>query len=290
MNKAFMEELGLTVAEGGGTTEATLPITNGKAVNPLTNEIIDTVLFSVTGDRLVYLGPPVLVGGQPISLAYLPKGTKLENTVVQTFKDHVFQLERRSKELSSIGVAPSVDSDTLTLSAELEREGLKVQIQANRAGQFRVAKAWDRGSELELGDQTTPFELSEFREKNALIDFVFSIFSEVGAPPPPVPSKSSPSGLRISNGAIPFVELLTVFGEASLPARSPMEMVCELKVRGEILRFAAARVQDRTFRDLLAGPKGKIWADRFDLDDFPGVREQVAKALGVPLDDVEVIS
>ncbi len=289
MDRAFLEELGLTVAEGGGTTEATLSLKGGKAVNPLTKAVIDEVLFSVTGDRLVYLGPPALVGGQPISLAYLPKGAKLENTVVQTFKDHLFQLERRSKELSSIGVPPSVDEETLTLSAELERDGLKVQISANRAGQFRVSKAWDHGGELNVGTETAPFELSEFREKGALLDFVFSIFSDVGAPPPPPPQKSTESGLRIAAGTIPFVELLTVFGEASLPTRSPMEMVCELKVRGEILRFAAARVQGRTFRGLLAGPKGKIWADRFELDDFPGVREQVAKATGVPIDEVEVI-
>ena len=45
----------------------------------------------------------------------------------------------------------------------------------------------------------------------------------------------------------------------------------ELEVDGERYRFAAARVAGRTFRGLLAGPTGKVWADRFELEDFPGV-------------------
>jgi hypothetical protein len=48
-------------------------------------------------------------------------------------------------------------------------------------------------------------------------------------------------------------------------------------------------VQGRTFRGLLAGAKGKVWADRFELDTFPGIRALVADVMKVKLDDVQVI-
>jgi len=88
--------------------------------------------------------------------------------------------------------------------------------------------------------------------------------------------------------AIPFKELFSAFGDASLPPRSTLEILVDLKIAGKKLRFVAARVQGRTFRGLLAGPRGKVWADRFELDDFPGVKAFVAEILGIEPDDVEV--
>ena len=41
---------------------------------------------------------------------------------------------------------------------------------------------------------------------------------------------------------------------------------------------------------LLAGPSGKIWSDRFELDEFPGIRGFIAALMEVPFDDVEVLS
>ena len=37
-------------------------------------------------------------------------------------------------------------------------------------------------------------------------------------------------------------------------------------------------------------PSGKVWADRFELDEFPGVAALVAKVLGVPVAGVEIQS
>jgi hypothetical protein len=83
-------------------------------------------------------------------------------------------------------------------------------------------------------------------------------------------------------------EVFAAFGDAVLAPMSALELVADLQVGNERLRFAAARVQGRVFRGLLAGPSGKIWAERFELDDFPGVRALVAELLQVPLEDVEV--
>jgi hypothetical protein len=64
-----------------------------------------------------------------------------------------------------------------------------------------------------------------------------------------------------------------------------------LEAGGQAYRFAAARVAGRTFRGLLAGASGKLWAERFDLDDnFPGPRQLLAGLLGLPEDQVKVVA
>ena len=79
-----------------------------------------------------------------------------------------------------------------------------------------------------------------------------------------------------------FRELFDAFGDALLPPRSPLEVVADIRVGTQQLRFAAARVQGRTFRGMLAGPSGKIWADRFELEDFPGLKGFISELMGVP--------
>lgn len=61
--------------------------------------------------------------------------------------------------------------------------------------------------------------------------------------------------------------------------------------RGVGVRFAAARVQGRTFRGLLAGPSGKLWAGRFDSwTASPEFVVLVAQVLKVSSDEVEVLA
>ena len=91
--------------------------------------------------------------------------------------------------------------------------------------------------------------------------------------------------------AIPLKDLFAAFGaEGSLPPTSTFEVLAELKVGAERYRFAAARVTGRTFRGLLAGPRGKVWSDRFELEDFKGITALVARVTGVPIDQIEVVS
>ena len=141
------------------------------------------------------------------------------------------------------------------------------------------------------------FELSEFFDKRALEDFLFALFSDVVATPEEQPEPvgsatitSSPSLLVAASSAqaLSFRELFDAFGDAKLPPRSPLEVVADVNVKGQRLRFAAARVQGSTFRGMLAGPTGKIWADRFELDEFPGIKGFISELMGVPYDDVEV--
>ncbi len=296
MDRAFLEQLGLDVSEADGVVEAELVLTSGQALNPLTRKVIDRVSFTIMGDRLLYVGPSEFIGAQPINLAYLSPSSRLEDLIVQTLNEHLFQLERRSNELTALGLSPRVDPGTLQLTADVEKRPLKFTIGASRTGQFRIVRTLNDGIELTNAGQNV-FELSEFFDKRALEDFLFALFSDVVAEPEeqeqPAGSAtitSSPSGIvaASSSQSVAFRELFDAFGDALLPPRSPLEVVADVRIGAQHLRFAAARVQGRTFRGMLAGPTGKIWADRFELDDFPGIKGFISELMGVPYDDVEV--
>ena len=77
--------------------------------------------------------------------------------------------------------------------------------------------------------------------------------------------------------------------QALVPPRSSLEVLVQLTVNGEPYRFAAVRQAGRTFRGLLAGAKGKVWSERFELDDFPGVVRLVAGLLQVPPEAVKAV-
>jgi hypothetical protein len=287
MDRAFLEGLGLTVSDVDGVVEAELELNSGLALNPLTRKAIESISFTVLGDRLLYVGPPEFVGAQPINLAFLSGGSRLEDLVIQTLNDHLYQLERRSSELAALGVSPKVDPATLQLGAELERGPFRFSLGASRTGQFRVVRCLHNGQELTISSPTV-FELSEFRDRAALEDFLYAMFGDIaGSPsPPPRPKEEPPPELDVS---LSMKSLFEAFGDAMVPPRSVMEFFCELKVGDETVRFAAARLQGRSFRGLLAGSAGKIWAERFELDEFPGIRALVSELMGVPIEQIEVV-
>ncbi len=301
MDRAFLEQLGLDVAESDGVVEAELVLNGGQAINPLSRKVIERVSFTVMGDRLLYVGPSEFVGSQPINVAYLSPGSRLEDLVVQTLNDHLYQLERRSNELTSLGISPRVDPASLQLTADLERPPLKFTIGASRTGQFRIVRTLNGDIELTNATQNV-FELSEFFDRRALEDFLFALFSDVVVETVSSPSSSNAEGPATitssptmiaqapNDSSLPFKELFAAFGDCLVPPRSPMEVVADVRVGEQNLRFAAARVQGKTFRGLLAGPTGKIWADRFELDEFPGIRGFVSDLMAVPFDEVEVTS
>lgn len=297
MDRAFLEQLGLDVTEDDGVVEAELQLTSASAINPLTRKVIDRVTFTVMGDRLLYVSPPEFVGAQPINVAFLTQATRLEDLVTQTLSDHLFQLERRSNELTRLGISPKVDPQTLQLSAELERPPLKFLLGMSRAGQFRIVRTLNDGAELSAGGSSQVFELSEFLDRRALEDFLFALFADVVQAPPapkhptPVPpSFSSPSVIAGQEPGLSFQRLAAAFGDAHLPSRAALDLVADLSINGELHRFAASRVQGQEFRGLLAGPSGKVWAGRFELIVFPGIRPFVADLLQVPIEAVEVVT
>jgi hypothetical protein len=83
--------------------------------------------------------------------------------------------------------------------------------------------------------------------------------------------------------ALTLATLSRVFGEDSILAPNAMvELVQEFVYGNTRYRFVAAREMGTRFKGRLIGPSGDVWADKFDLLDFPGARKVVALALGAP--------
>lgn len=279
MSAAALEQLGLQVHEAEGLAEAELQLFGAQIVNPLSSAITSRVRFQVVGEALVVIEPPELVGLPALQISQLSSAKALEGVLATQFNDLLTHLSRRSSELAALGLAPKVDKRTLELTTELEVKPYRFTLECDRSGQFRVTRAVRDGAEV-----TPPgglgFELSEFREKQALAAYLMALFGET------MSTEAAPAPRNVH-----FGEVLKAFSpHAQVPPRSSLEVLIELKVGDDAYRFAAARVSGRTFRGLLAGQGGnKLWADRFELDDFPGVEALVARVLDVPMELVEVV-
>lgn len=296
MDRAFLEGLGLSVRDADGVLEAELELLSGQAVNPLTRTVIERVTFTVLGDRLIAIDPAELVGSAPILIPHLTGAHAIEDLVVKSVHDSLLQAQRRSKELASLGISPRTDPRTLLCAADLQVGDYRFTIGNDRQGNFRVVLATHKGADLTTSG-FQPFELSEFREKAALEAYLAALYGETparsGLPPPaaaalagqPAPGASEP----VDEVSIPTGELVAAFGtNAVVPARCQLEIVLDLKIGGDRYRFVAARVQGKTFRGMLAGSAGKVWAERFELDTFPGVKALVSEVLKVEPGLIEV--
>lgn len=276
METSRLEKLGLAVEERAAGLMATLDLTS-VLVNPVTKQAVEQVTFQVVGERLVPSEPPEVVGLPPIHISSLEDAAEVEALLADAFNEAMFHLQRRSSELQVLGLSPVVDPETLELSAELTEGPVTYTLRADRQGHFRVARAV-KGSEELSGGGAEGFELSEFRERAALAGYLGALYGEATRAPAPLA------------GLVRFSELVEAFGpHAVVPPSSGVELLAMLEVEGRPYRFAAARVAGRTFRGLLAGGQGKVWAGRFDLKDFPGIVRLVAKLLGVPPEAVKLV-
>lgn len=302
MNRSFLEDLGLSVKDADGVIEAELELTSNLAMNPLTRQFISKAQFTVVGDRLITIYPAELVGMPPINLSHVSKGAALEDIIVKSLNDAMLHVQRRSEQLTALGLSPRVDPASLQLSAEVKLDPWHFTIGTDRLGNFRVTRAMNAGVEMTT-TSAHGFELSEFRERGALEAYLVAMFGDGRAAPSiatPRPRTSRAASdvetEPVSSAAPPpdvplyFKDLVAAFGPgAAVPGRSAVEVLIELKVGEDQFRFAAARISGRTFRGLLAGANGKLWADRFELNDFPGIKPLLARLLGVPESRVEVL-
>lgn len=280
MDTARLEALGLQVREDAAGIEAVLDLESSPLVNPVTKAFIAEVTFQVMGDRLIPISPAAVVGLAPILVGALSDVADIEALLSDAFNEHIFHVQRRSAELQVLGLTPRVDSETLELSTEVMEGDLSVLLAADRLGNFRIARAQREQADVAGGAGHT-LELSEFRERAALTGYLAALLGEPASRPQPPPPGA---------GLVRFSDIVEKFGAESLvPPRSSLELLAQLQVEGRPYRFAAARVAGRTFRGLLAGAQGKVWAGRFELDEFPGIVRMVAALLKVRPEAVRLV-
>lgn len=282
MDASSLEGLGFSVRESVAGLEASLDLVSGAVLNPLSRRFVTEVTFAVVGDRLIPTAPSELVGLAPIAVSALSKASDAEQLLGDSFNEHVFQLQRRSAELQALGVEPRTHPETLDLTASVDVGPYTVQLVSDKRGNFRIGQV-TRDGQPEPGHDDHPIELSEFRERAALVGYLRALLGV----DEPSPAKAPQAAAAVAEPLVRFQDVLSLFGPgAALPPRSAMEILVEAEVKGVRYRFAAARVSGRTFRGLLAGPTGKLWAERFELETFAGVATLIASTLGVTVEEV----
>lgn len=298
MNASFLQKIGLQVEDEEGTTASFEPAS--ALINPVSRQMISKVTFTVVGDRLIAIDPSSLVGSPPIALTRVERAADLEEQLSAALNETILLVQRRSADLTSLGITSRVDPETLTLTADIESPPYKFLLQSDKRGTMRLMSATKDGAAANV-PEAAGFDVSEFRERAALITYLRALLGDTPAaevmevsiedsPPAAAPAPETPSPAPEPVLTIGFGELADAFGRgAQLPATTPLEILVEMKVGEEKLRFAAARIAGRTFRGLLAGSKGKIWAGRFEIDEFPGVLALVAEHMKVPMDEVRVV-
>ena len=263
MEAERLARLGLTVQEGAAGPEVVLPLQRS-VVNPLTRKAMPTVTLALAEELLIPVDPPELVGLPPLAVDSVTEAPELEERLLAGFDAHVAQLQSMASTLEALGLSACVEPGSLEVRAEAEVGGLRILLGGDKQGRFRI-KEVRRAGLLLRSEVGAPFLPGQFADSAA---FQAHLSSMVGEPP-----------LRTGVG---YGELAERFGPAArLPPTSNLELVCDFEVRGERYRFVAARVRHRTFRGLLAGPDGKKWAEHFQLEDFAGVADVAARALGV---------
>ena len=275
---ARLSGLGLAVSESETGMVAELSLGEAALLHPVSGASLNQVSFAVDGGRLIAVAPPPLTGVGAITWSDLESAEALADIVRERFGRQLAILGAGAGALDALGIASEVDPDQLSLSAKVQHEAWTFVVQADSEGRFRLMRALKDRSPVHL-EQETRFELSAFSDRATLGHYLMGLVE--GSADVVAPTK--PQLLRQGM-------LLQAFGaEALIPPGSPVELLVELAVEGRRYRFAAGRVRGRTFRGLLAGREGKLWAERFELDAFPGVAALCAGVLGVSEDAVQVI-
>lgn len=279
-------DLGFSVSSSGDEVDLVADLLSPIA-NPISRRFIERATFRLREGRLVPLEPAELAGLPPIAVAEVQRLSDFEARLQASLDDAVLRLQRRAAELMSLGLQPRVDARSLQLSTDVAAHGFEARIAADKQGHFQVVHARRGNNELPVPAKSG-FELSEFRDLHALATFLEALVTEQDAAR--VDGRVAGAAQPVPAGALALEDLASRFGgRAVVPVRTPVEIVVDLLVGEEVYRFAASRVMGRTFRGLLAGPRGKIWADRFELDAFPGVVPLAAAELEVSESDVKVV-
>lgn len=274
---AALQGLGLDARETDAGLRVELPLGAGALLHPVSGGALDHVSFAVDAGALIPVAPPALCGLGSIALANLTDAEALADEVRERFGRQLSQLGQLAGQLDALGLVGEVDPDTLMLSARVLAPPYTFVLQADREGRLRISRALRDDAPVRL-QQDAVFELDGFGDRATLGHYLVGLVDGGGA--------EAPSRVPL----VRYGELAQAFGAAALvPPSTPLEILVELSVEGKRYRFAAGRVMGRTFRGLLAGRRGKLWAERFELDDFPGVAALAADVLGVPLDAVTIL-
>jgi len=258
---------------------------SGRVVHPATGQPIARARFVVDGhDHLSFLDPPLAALGS-VSFYEHARTDAFEQAVAASLARRSAALQDVAARFRALRLETGVDPDRLAARAVVKTATHAFELLGGPEG-VRVARvAAVGGKPFEVSADFPPLELSTFETRTDLEVYLTGAagrMSPAAAARPPAAAKGAAlEATPAPRNALTLAGLAQVFGQDAVLAPNAMvELIQEFQHGGTRYRFVAAREMGTRFRGRLIGPGGDVWADRFELADFPGTRKVVALALG----------
>jgi hypothetical protein len=286
-----LSALGVPVRLGADreTLEGDLGFT-GRVVHPGTGQPIPRARFTVVGhDQLRFSDPPLTALGT-VNFYEHERLQALEGAIAQALLVRGQALQDLAIRMRALRLEANLDAERLAVRAVVKTATHAFELLGAPEG-VRVSRVAPVGGRpFEVAPGFPPLSLEEFASAT---DVEVWLASQVGrmqaAPPAPAaPTAAAPAAGRLQatpppRNALTLAALAQVFGaDAVLAPNAMVELVQEFEHGGTRYRFVASREMGTRFRGRLIGPAGDVWADRFELANFPGTRKVVALALRAP--------
>jgi hypothetical protein len=283
-----LSALGVPVRLGGDreTLEGELAFA-GRVAHPATGQAIPRARFVVVGhDQLRFADPPLAALG-PLGFYDHERTVQLEAAVAAALAQRLAALQDVAARMRALRLEATLDPDRLAMRAVVKATTHAFELFGTPDG-VRVARVAPVGGRpFEVAPEFPSLDLVALGSSTDLELFLCGHVPAMQAAPrsTPAPSPAGAGGAVVATppprNALTLAVLSEVFGQDAMLAPNAMvELVQEFEHGGTRYRFVAARDVGTRFRGRLIGPSGDVWADRFELQDFPGTGKVVALALG----------
>ncbi len=265
--------------------------------NPVSGAPLTRARFVVSGhDHLRFLDPPLAALG-PVLFYDAERTGALEARVGELLTRRAAVLHDLAARLRALRMEAVLEPERLLVRTVVKSAAHAFELLAGPEG-VRVSRVAPVGGKpFEVSPRFPALTLEHHATLADLELFLDARVGEMRAPPPAVQAGSTAAGqprprasarLEVApppRNAVTLEGLERAFGTGCAVApNAPLEIFQDLQCDGTRYRFVATREAGTTFKGRLIGPKGDVWADRFDLHRFPGVASLVASALGAPVE------
>lgn len=267
------------------TLEGDLALT-GRVLHPATGRPVGRSRFVVEGhDHLRFLDPPLAALG-PVGFYDHGRAEALEQAIADALVQRGAALQDVAARLRALRLDVVLDPDRLAARAIVKTSTHAFEILGGPEG-VRVARVAPAGGKpFEVSPEFPALELSGFASRSDLEVFLAGSVPRMRTPEEPRPGAGATlEATPAPRNALTLAALARVFGQEAVVAPNALvEIIQEFQHGGTRYRFVASREMGTRFKGRLIGPGGDLWADRFELSDFPGTRKVVALALGASED------
>lgn len=269
----------------------------GRVVHPATGQPIARARFVVGGhDHLRFVDAPLAALGE-VNFYVHDRAAALEQALAQAMIARAAALQDVAARMRALRLEAALDPERLAVRAVLKTATHAFEILGGVEA-VRVSRVAPVGGKpFEVAADFPPLLLSEFPSSTDLEVFLVTAVPRMAAGPRPAPAAAGATAQGAAvvatpppRNALTLALLGEVFGaDAILAPNAMLEVVQEFVHGNTRYRFVATRELGTRFKGRLIGPSGDVWADRFELEHFPGTRKVVALALGAPEPEPDAI-